>query len=72
MYEIVSEGEIMRGDGLCDGGDTKEVDNRFSSRIYVLVRECGSSSVRLTTSVGVTIISFLGSDGVLVEINQLS
>lgn len=49
----------MHGDGLCDVGDTTEVDNRFSSRIYVLVRECGSSLVTLTTLVWVTIIIFL-------------
>lgn len=49
ISEIVTQGEAVRGDGLCDVGDTVEVDDGFSSRTIVFVWECGSSLVRSTT-----------------------
>lgn len=68
----MAKGKFVRGDGSCNAKDTVEVDDRFFSRIGVVVLECGSSSMRLMTKLEVIVIGFLGNDGCLVEIGQVS
>lgn len=64
--EMVTEVEVVQGDGLCDIGDMMNVDNDFSSMMGVLVWGWGYSQVRSKTWVEVTLIVFSRIDCSLV------